>query len=121
MNDRRQIAAYAVIILFMAVTIGHVASYTGGFEPLGQEWLGFFYALAVDASIAVCAWLTRWKTTERWAWLGYVAFTIASGVLNIAHIAPRAIGAWVYAVFPTLAIALLGFLARDGAASGTFR
>jgi len=52
-----------------------------------------------------------------WAWAGYFAFTIASGTLNVAAVRPwaqaSAGGAWVYAVFPTAAIALLGFLARD--------
>jgi hypothetical protein len=115
--DRRRIALYAVIGAFMAVTVGHVAAFTGGMEPRGWAWLGWPYALAVDASIAVCAWLTRWATTRRWAWFGYFVFTAASGALNIAQIAPwsqeHPLGAWVYALFPTCAIALLGFLSRD--------
>ena len=115
--DRRQLAAYAVILAFMFVTVGHVASFTGSFEQPGFAWLGWPYALAVDCSIAVCAWLTRWKTTRVMAWLGYFTFVVASGTLNVAAVAPWAqaqmLGAWVYALFPTLAIALLGFLARD--------
>ena len=115
--DRRQGAAYAVIGVFMMVTVGHVAAYCGSMEPQGWAWLGWPYALAVDGSIAVCAWLTRWETTKSWAWVGYFAFTAASGALNVAQVRPwaqeAALGAWVYAFFPTLAIALLGFLARD--------
>ena len=115
--DRRRLAAYAVVVVFMVVTMGHVAAFTGSMEPEGWAWLGWPYALAVDASIAICAWLTRWKTTERWAWVGYLAFTVASGLLNVAQVRPgsqeSALGAWVYALFPTFAIALLGFLARD--------
>ena len=116
--DKRQVAAYAVIIAFMIVTVGHVASYTGSFEAGGWRFLGWFYAFGVDASIIVCAWLTRWKTTERWAWVGYVSFVVASGALNVAQVAPASLGAWVYATFPTAAQALLGFLARD---AGGFR
>jgi hypothetical protein len=116
-QDRRQTASYAVIAAFMVVTIGHVAAFTGSMEPDGWEWLGWPYALAVDFSIAVCAWLTRWATTKRWAWLGFFAFAAASGALNVAHVAPWSqrspLGAWIYSLFPTAAIALLGFLARD--------
>lgn len=118
-TDRRQVAAYVVIVLFMAVTIGHVANYAGSFETGGWTALGWLYALAVDGAIVVCAWLTLWKTTRTWAWVGYVLAVIASGVLNVAQVRPwsRDFGAWVYAVFPTVAQALLGFLARD---AGTF-
>ena len=116
--DKRQIVSYSVIVLFLCVTVGHVANYTGDFEPDGWRWLGWLYAFGVDASIIVCAWLTRWKTTERWAWTGYVSFVAASGALNVAQVAPSGLGAWVYALFPTAAQALLGFLARD---AGSFR
>ena len=75
--DRRQAAAYAVVVGFMAVTVGHVAAYSGSFEPPGWAWLGWAYALAVDGSIIVCAWLTRWATTRRWARVGFFAFTAA--------------------------------------------
>lgn len=98
---------------FMIVTVGHVAGYTGSFEQSGSEWLGWPYAIAVDASIAMCAYLTRWATTRRWAWIGYFAFVTASGALNVAYIDPQVWGEWIYALFPTGAIALLGFLARD--------
>ena len=115
MTDKRPLISYAVIVAFMAVTVAHVASYAGSFEPDGWQSVGWFYALAVDASIAVCAWLTRWKTTRVMAWIGFFAFTLASGALNIAHIKPWNYEsfAWIYALFPTAAIALLGFLARD--------
>jgi hypothetical protein len=118
--DSRQIIPFVVIGLFMAVTIGHVAEYAGSFESDRWWILGIFYALAVDASIVVCSWFTRWTTTSLWAWIGYFAFTVASGGLNVAQVQPWTqenaglqIGAWIYALFPTGSIALLGFLARD--------
>ena len=43
--DRRRGAAYAVIVVFMVVTVGHVAAFTGSMEPEGWEWLGWPYAL----------------------------------------------------------------------------
>lgn len=120
--DRRQLLVIIVVALFMAVTVGHVASYTGSFEPAGWEWLGILYALAVDASIGVCALLTRWTTTKKWALRGYVVFTLADGIFNVGHVKPWAtdvpITAWVYALFPTASQALLGMLVRD---AGAFR
>jgi hypothetical protein len=111
----RQTTTYIVIALLMAVTVGHAATYAGSFEPAGWAWLGWAYAIAVDLAIAVCAYYTRWKATRTWASAGYIAFVSASGVLNIAYIQPwlHEPGAWVYALFPTVAQALLGFLARD--------
>jgi len=114
---KRQHAAYAIIGLLMAVTVGHVAAFTGSMEQGGWMVLGWPYALAVDLAIATCAWFTRWKTTRVWAWAGYFAFTAASGALNVAAVRPWSQvlpwAAWIYALFPTFAIALLGFLARD--------
>jgi len=111
----RQTITYLVIALLMAVTVGHAASYAGSFEPVGWGWLGWAYAIAVDLAIAVCAYYTRWATTRRWATTGYISFVVASGALNVAHLQPwtHNLGAWVYALFPTGAQALLGFLARD--------
>jgi len=37
--DRRRGAAYAVIVVFMVVTVGHVAAFTGSMEPEGW-WVG---------------------------------------------------------------------------------
>ena len=115
--DARRIAPLAVIVTFMVVTIGHVANYAGSFEAPGWLWLGWPYALAVDVAIIICSYFTKWATTERWAWAGYLSFTLASGVMNAAAIQPWAkanpIPAWVYAEFPTVAIALLGFLYRS--------
>lgn len=115
--DRRQLASYAVIAGFMAVTVGHVAAYTGSFEPDGWRWLGWVYALAVDVGIIACAWMTQWKTTHL-AWPAYIILIIGSGLLNVAQVAPwkRDLGAWIYAILPTVAQGLLGFLARDASA-----
>jgi hypothetical protein len=116
--DTRWLAVATVIAVFMAVTVGHVAHYAGSFEDPGFRWLGVPYALAVDAAIVLCAWMTRWKTTRGWAMFGYFLFVAASGAMNAAAVRPWARAwpdwafAWVYALFPTAAIGLLGFLAR---------
>ena len=99
----------------MIVTIAHVGVYAGQFEPEGGggKLLGLLYAIAVEASVAVCAYFTAWATTRKWAWAGFIGFTLASGVMNWGYIEPTSFPAWVYALFPTAAIALLGFLFRQ--------
>jgi len=100
----------------MSVTVGRVANYTGSFESAGWRWLGWLYAVSVDVGIIICARFTEWKTT-RLALPGFVLLVLASGALSIAHVEPWLVGwgAWVYALLPTVAQALLGFLARDAA------
>jgi hypothetical protein len=118
--DTRRFLPALVIGIFMLVTVGHVASYAGGFEPPGWAWLGWPYAIAVDLSIVVAAFFTQWKST-RLAWWLYAAFVVASGFLNVGAVKPwqrsgfDVASAWVYALFPTLALAGLGFLERDAA------
>ena len=118
MTDKRRLYPAAVIVALMAVTVGHVAAYAGSFEIDGWAWLGWPYALAVDAAIVVAAYFTQWKTT-RLAWWLYAAFVLASGFLNVGAVKPwersgfDVASAWVYALFPTLAIAGLGFLERQ--------
>jgi len=115
--DRRQIALTAVIVLFMAVTVGHVAAYTGSFEPPGWAWLGIVYAVGVDLGIGVCAWLTRWKTTRGWAVFGYAILTFMDGTFNVGHVRPwehdAPLSAWMYSLLPTAIQAILGMLARQ--------
>lgn len=114
--DRRRIPPALVIGLFMAVTVGHVAGYVAQFEHTGSEWLGWPYALAVDLAIVVCSYFTAWATTRAWAWVGYGAFVAASGIMNVAYVAPWQRpdwwAAWVFALFPTAAVALAGLLYR---------
>lgn len=111
--DNRRKTIMAIIITFMVVTIPHIAIYASSFEPALSSILGLPYALAVEASIIVCAYFTKWQTTRRWAWIGYFVFVSASGVMNVGYIEPTTFPAWIYATFPTLAIALLGFLYRQ--------
>ena len=114
MTDLRRTSTLAIIATFMLVTVAHVAAYASSFEPPGAGvLLGWPYAMAVEASIVVSAYFTRWKTTRLWAWVGYFAFVVASGIMNVGYIQPHDFPAWVYALFPTAAISLLGFLYRQ--------
>jgi hypothetical protein len=111
--DKRRIPILLVIGFFMLVTVSHIALYAGSFEPDGLSGFGWPYALAVEVSIIICAYFTKWQTTQRPAWLGYFAFVMASGVMNVGFIQPESVPAWTYALFPTAAISLLGFLYRQ--------
>lgn len=111
--DNRRKFLIAIIATFMVVTVPHVAIYAGSFEPLDSFWLGWPYALAVEASIIACAYFTKWQTTRVVSWIGYFCFVAASGIMNVGYIEPETFPAWTYALFPTTATALLGFLYRQ--------
>lgn len=111
--DNRRRSLLIIIFLLMVVTVPHVAIYAGSFEPSGSSWLGWPYSLAVEASVIICAYFTKWQTTRLWAWVGYFGFVVASGIMNVGYIQPDTFPAWTYALFPTAAISLLGFLYRQ--------
>jgi hypothetical protein len=111
--DNRRKSLIAIIFTFMIVTVPHVAIYAGSFEPPSSFWLGWPYSLAVEASIIVCAYFTKWQTTKVISWVGYFVFVVASGIMNVGYIQPETFPAWTYALFPTAAISLLGLLYRQ--------
>lgn len=114
--DWRKAAIWLLVAIFTVVPIVHVAAFTGGFEPIGFEWLGYVYALGLDFGIAVCAWFTHWATTRRAAWACYFIFVLTDGGLNVAYVRPWDYTnkfAWLYAIFPTLIVGLLSILARQ--------
>lgn len=117
--DARRFLPLFVIGLFIAVTITHEAYYAGSFEQEQYRLIGWSYAIAINLSILVTEYFTRWKTTRRWAWLAFCTATIGSGMMNIAYIRPwelvnvNSLFAWVYATLPTIIITLLGFLASN--------
>ena len=112
--DNRKKAIWTIIGLFMIVTTFHVAFYAASFEKEGGTALSWPYALGVDLAIIVCSYFTRWQITKAPAWTGYFVFTLMSGAMNIGWIKPGwDIAAISYAVFPTVAIALLGWLFRQ--------
>lgn len=112
--DNRKKAIWTIILLFMIVTTFHVAFYAASFEKEGSAALSWPYAIGVDLAVIVCSFFTRWQTTKAPAWTGYFTFTLMSGAMNIGWIKPGwDIAAISYAVFPTIAIALLGWLFRQ--------
>lgn len=113
--DVRQILAIGLVALFSIVTVEHVARYLGSFEPAGEEWVGYVYAIGGDFAVAVCALFTRWTKTRRTAWAAYFALVGAECVFNVFYIAPwaKGFGAWIYSLYPTFIVAILSLLQRD--------
>jgi hypothetical protein len=111
--DIRQILAIGLVALFSVVTVEHVARYLGAFEPAGEQWVGYIYAIGGDFAVAACALFTRWATTRRTAWAAYFALIGAECVFNVCYIAPASIGAWIYSLYPTFIVAILSLLQRD--------
>jgi hypothetical protein len=111
--DIRQVLAVGLVALFSVVTVEHVARYLGSFEPAGEQWVGYIYAIGGDFTVAACALFTRWTTTKRTAWAAYFALIGAECVFNVCYIAPASIGAWIYSLYPTFIVAILSLLQRD--------
>lgn len=119
-----------IAALFMIVTVGHEANFIGSFEPAGWAWLGLPFSLGVDLATFVSLYFTRWATTRTWAWRSYVVFVSASGVFNLAYLfgvaaesgrfgrglvadAVLGIGVATVALFPPVAISVMGFVERE--------
>lgn len=113
MKDKRKISVWVVIGGFLIVTTAHVAFYALQFEPTASHFLSWPFALMVDGAILVFSYFTRWQLTAKPAWVGYFLCTAMSGLMNIGYVNPQTVPAWAYAIFPTLAIALLGWLFRQ--------
>lgn len=113
MKDKRKISVWIVISGFLIVTTAHVSFYALQFEPTASHLLSWPFALMVDGAILVFSYFTRWQLTSKSAWVGYFLCTVMSGLMNIGYVNPQTIPAWAYAIFPTLAIALLGWLFRQ--------
>lgn len=111
--DIRQVLAIGLVALFSIVTVEHVARYLGDFEPAGEQWVGYVYAIGGDFAVAVCALFTRWTKTKRTAWAAYFALIGAECVFNVCYIAPDSVGAWIYSLYPTFIVAILSLLQRD--------
>lgn len=117
--DTRRLAPVFVIGLFIVVTISHEASYAGSFEKEGYEFVGWPYAIAMNLSILIAEYFTRWTTTRTWAWRAFYIVAIGSGLMNVAYIRPWELDgmdelfAWIYAILPTVIIIFLGFLSSS--------
>lgn len=114
-------------LLFVTVTIRRVAHFAGG------DALAWTFSVALAISVYVSAYLTGWKITRRAAWVSLLFFAGADGFFNLAETLNWSlrVGRWatsivlwgetsihiyrladvLYGAFPTLAAAILGWLA----------
>lgn len=117
--DTRRIWPLSVILLIVLVTITHEAKYAGDFEVIGLQFIGWFYAIAINMAIIVSEYFTQWKSTRKPAWIVFGIATVGSGALNIAYVKPwnnsgfDAVFAWIYSLLPTILIVFLGFLSSN--------
>jgi len=108
--------------VFIAITLTRVASLAA--NTLGAGWLGWAFAVGLGVGVLVFAyWLKSNGVGIRSAALtSLVIFIVADGLFNSAEVYRHmvAAGTWgdpllrlagvVYALFPTLAVGLLGWL-----------
>ena len=114
-------------MLFITVTIRRVAHFAGG------DALAWTFSIALAMSVYISAYLTGWATTRRIAWVSLIFFASVDGFFNLAETLNWSVatGRWstsvilwgqqqlfvyrfadvLYGAFPTLAAAMLGWLA----------
>ena len=107
-------------VLFLAITLSRVASLAG--NGLGAGLLGWFFSAGLGAGVFISAYWLRVEALRRKALTALAFFLLCDLVFNAAEVYRHmlASGAWsdgilrvagiIYACFPTLAAALLGWL-----------
>jgi len=102
--------------LFLAITLARVASFTS--ESMRAGVLGWVYSIGLGVAVYASAYWTRNATTRKAAVISLIFFVSVDAFFNFAHVwivADRsslltAIGAGLYGLFPTVAVALLGWM-----------
>jgi hypothetical protein len=114
---KRKAPLFALSGLFLAITLARVAGFSS--EKMGAGVLGWAFAAGLGLAVAVSSYWTRTATTRKQAVVALVFFILVDAFFNAAETWLSAdtseplvrIGAIVYGVFPTAAVALLGWLA----------
>lgn len=102
--------------LFLAITLARVAEFVS--REMSAGFLGWVFAPALGAAVYTVAYYTRQQTTRKAAMVGLLFFVLVDAYMNFAevwltssHDHPLTIGgAVLYGVFPTAAVAILGWL-----------
>jgi 4-amino-4-deoxy-L-arabinose transferase-like glycosyltransferase len=102
--------------LFLAITLARVASFAQ--HELKAGALGWIFSIALGVAVYASAYWTRIPTTRKQAIAALVLFILIDAFFNFAHVWLSADtqqplvagGAVLYGLFPTLAVALLGWL-----------
>lgn len=102
--------------LFLAITLARVAGFTS--REMSAGILGWVYAIGLGVAVYTAAYWTRNATTRRPAAIALAFFILADCLFNFSEVwltsslrSPLVVaGAIVYGLFPTAAVALLGWL-----------
>jgi hypothetical protein len=102
--------------LFLAVTLWRVAEFVDGKMAAGA--LGWLFAAGLGVAVYTASYWTRAVITRRPAMVALVFFVATDAYLNFAEVWLAAdtseplvaVGAVLYGLFPTVAVALLGWL-----------
>ncbi len=101
---------------FLLITLARVAAFAQ--HQMQAGWLGWAFSIGLGAAVYTASYWTRNVTTRKQAIIALAFFVAADCYLNFAHVwlsantsVPLvAIGAILYGLFPTAAVALLGWL-----------
>jgi 4-amino-4-deoxy-L-arabinose transferase-like glycosyltransferase len=102
--------------LFLAITLARVASFAQ--HELKAGPLGWVFSIALGVAVYASAYWTRIPSTRKQAAAALVLFIAIDAYMNFTHVWLSADteqplvagGAVLYGLFPTLAVALLGWL-----------
>lgn len=101
---------------FLLITLARVAAFAQ--HEMQAGWLGWAFSIGLGAAVYTASYWTRNVATRRQAVVALAFFVVVDCYLNFAHVwlsantsVPLvAIGAILYGLFPTAAVALLGWL-----------
>lgn len=101
---------------FLLITLARVAAFAQ--HQMAAGWLGWAFSVGLGAAVYTASYWTRNQSTRRQAAIALVFFVGVDCYLNFAHVWLSAntglplvaIGAALYGLFPTAAVALLGWL-----------
>lgn len=102
--------------IFLAITLTRVAAFTD--QELKAGILGWLFSIALGIAVYTAAYWTRVQSTRRQAIVALGLFVLVDAALNLAHVWISADTTdWIvastailYGLFPTCAVALLGWL-----------
>ena len=105
-----------LVAAFLAITLARVAQFTANHMHAGV--LGWLFAAGLGVAVYTASYWTRTATTRRAAGVALVFFVAADSYFNFADTwlaadtsTPLiAAGAALYGLFPTVSVALLGWL-----------
>ena len=106
----------ALVAAFLAITLARVAQFTANHMQAGV--LGWLFAAGLGVAVYTASYWTRTATTRRAAGVALVFFVAVDSYFNFADTwlaadtsTPLiAAGAVLYGLFPTVSVALLGWL-----------